>query len=871
MSYEFIHMRRIRYLAIIAVLLCCIATFGQVGSGYNPASPNEPTAPIIPRTSQLTLVADPVGGGNPSTSGKFEVGTKINLAANKADGFRFVNWTNASGDVVSANENFQFTKGEADETLTAHYVYEPASPNEPTDPYLQIKVQLNVVASEGGSVSGSGKYLPGTNVTLNASPAGNYVFKNWTDADGNEISTTAQFQYTVKTKVETLTAHFTYVPASPNEPTAPAPSLTETKYNVFTVATEGGTVSASQKAVTGANVTLSANVNGGYEWVGWFKEGMLHNTNLSFTHTVGTEDVTFVARFKYNPASPNEPTAPKSYIYYIEEVNGFQGEDVCLSVFLSSQGNIGNFTFQLGFPENLVPTEENITYSDRLDGYAKALTRTDGVNLKFDFTGGELQAGSGALITFRIPVPENYPTGTRNPVRMNQISFTEADGSTKTTQARNANIGVFKRGDVNGDNTIDIADVHAMMLYLRSMTDSSDGFIVEAADADKNSTVNDKDLTTIRNLARDNNADATPAESENTLSVPSFDTINGITASDNEWFSVEMTNAVDIWGAQFDIRLPEGMSIASPATMHNADRLGASDFDITTSEKEDGWIRVFVTPTNAERFITGFEGEILKIHFATSQAMVTGSHIIELRNVKLALQGLSADYPLCTNTEIDVHTHQNVEGICLVCGEHLTYSRVVTQGRYGTICLPKGATAANISGATIYSVAGKRTDGSGKILSLVLEEVSGIVAGTPYIFFATDNLLNIVYEGDTAPEALTHNGLTGSFEGEEVAQGMYLLSNNEIVKCGTGCTIGANRAYINMAEVPEYVEGTVAPAKKAEIHSDIVTSVTRPHSTGDQEHGPSYNPSGIRLPHPAKGIVITRGKKTITLGREVKE
>ena len=842
------------------MLLCCIATFGQVGSGYNPASPSEPNAPRIPQTSQLTLLADPVGGGNPSSSGKFEVGSKINLAANKAGGFRFVNWTNANDEVVSTNENFQFTKGEADETLTAHYVYEPASPNEPTDPYLQIKVQLNVVAGEGGSASGGGKYLAGSNVTLSASPAGNYVFKNWTDESDNVVSTNASFSYTVKSHVETIRANFTYVPGSPNEPDAPNPSLTTTKYNVFTVATEGGSVSASQKAATGTNVTVSANVNGGYDWVGWFKDGLLYNSNLSFTYTVGEEDVTFEARFRYNPASPNEPTAPKKYIYYIEEVNGFQGEELQLSVFLSSQGNIGDFTFQLGFPERLVPTDEAITYADRLDGYSKTLTRIDGVNLKFEFTGGELQAGNGALITFRIPVPEDYPTGTRNPVRMNQISFTEVGGSSQTTQARNANIGVFKRGDVNGDNTIDVADIHAMMLYLRSMIDATDGFIVEAADADKSGAANTDDLATIRTWARQNLADAPAAASDNTLYISPFETINGVTSADNKTFSVGLTNAVDIWGVQFDVRLPEGMELTAPRTERNADRLGfyVADFNIETSATEDGWIRVIATPANVERFITGFEGEILTMRYITDPTMAIGSHHIELRNVKLALQGLDVDYPLCTYATVDVHTHDNVEGTCPVCGELLTYSRATTPERYGTICLPRGAEKANVSGATFYSIAGKRLDGEELPSSIVLEEVDDLVAGQPYIFLASESTLHVVYSGQIAEEAGRNNGLVGSYEECDVSEGMYLLSNNKIVKCGTGCGIDGNRAYINMAEVPEYVEGSIESSRMVVIGFDKATGL---QTISAESHTPAYDLRGIRVPKGSKGITIIDGKK----------
>lgn len=208
----------------------------------------------------------------------------------------------------------------------------------------------------------------------------------------------------------------------------------------------------------------------------------------------------------------------------------------------------------------------------------------------------------------------------------------------------------------------------------------------------------------------------------------------------------------------------------------------------------------------------------------------------------------------------DNHTDADDDGVCDVCEEPLYYSRLTTQGRYGTVCLPKGAPSVKISGATVYSVAGKRVNGSGDVTSLVLEEVSDMVAGQPYIFLATGSQMKVVYEGAVVDAPLADNGLVGSFAGQDVEEGMYLLSNNEIVKCGTGCTIGINRAYINMDEVPEYVEGTVAPAKMAVISSGVVTAVNRVTIEGDAVR---YNLSGIRIPHGTKGIVIINGKKII--------
>lgn len=141
------------------------------------------------------------------------------------------------------------------------------------------------------------------------------------------------------------------------------------------------------------------------------------------------------------------------------------------------------------------------------------------------------------------------------------------------------------------------------------------------------------------------------------------------------------------------------------------------------------------------------------------------------------------------------------------------FSRLVNSGNYGTICLPYIVASNAYSGADFFNIAGKRTnDGTvnGTPTSIVLEPVAGnLTAGQPYVFQATASTLSATFTGDVAP-AGNHNGLIGSLTGTGVAEGMYLLSGNEIVLCGTGCSIAANRAYINMTSVPLY-GGSQAP------------------------------------------------------------
>ena len=139
------------------------------------------------------------------------------------------------------------------------------------------------------------------------------------------------------------------------------------------------------------------------------------------------------------------------------------------------------------------------------------------------------------------------------------------------------------------------------------------------------------------------------------------------------------------------------------------------------------------------------------------------------------------------------------------------YTRFVTSGNWGTICLPYAVAADAYSGATFYSIAGKRVDGSGNPTSIVLTEEDGaLVAGRPYLFQADGSKLSAIYNGEAA-SAGSNNGLVGSIAGTSVAPGMYLLSSGTIVKAGTDCSIGANKAYINMGNVPVYDEGDNAP------------------------------------------------------------
>lgn len=103
------------------------------------------------------------------------------------------------------------------------------------------------------------------------------------------------------------------------------------------------------------------------------------------------------------------------------------------------------------------------------------------------------------------------------------------------------------------------------------------------------------------------------------------------------------------------------------------------------------------------------------------------------------------------------------------------YIRSTTSGDYGTICLPYAVAAEDMAGAEFFSIAGKVMKGE-EPQSIVLNQVTTLEAGVPYIFSATSDKLIAAYSGKAVAVAEEANGLIGSFEGQDVAEGMYLIS-----------------------------------------------------------------------------------------------
>ena len=64
--------------------------------------------------------------------------------------------------------------------------FNPSNPSEPGAP--PTKLVLLAEPADGGTVRGGGKYVPETNVSINAYANTNFKFVAWSDTKGNTVS-----------------------------------------------------------------------------------------------------------------------------------------------------------------------------------------------------------------------------------------------------------------------------------------------------------------------------------------------------------------------------------------------------------------------------------------------------------------------------------------------------------------------------------------------------------------------------------------------------------------------------------------------------------------------------------------------------------
>lgn len=359
------------------------------GQDFNPDSPPEPGARY-----KLTVKAQPAEAATVSGGGLYAVNANVNVkAVARSANWRFKNWTDAEGKVVSTSSTFTHRKLNSAETLTANYEYQKTS---------RLTIAYDPSSIKTSEVK---EYVVGVTYSYTASTYSDYTFVNWTTSDGTVISTNRAVSYTVTENDETITAHYRFTPGSPAEP-----NETKPKHKVYFRCDPAG--------LAGFNKTSGFSVSEGsaysvtvysvsdYEFKGWTWEGETKILETSHTWNVnmGTRDAYLVAHFEFKPSSPSEPSTDtkQRHSLYATTTSMYRGETTLLPIYMQNTGNVKTLSFKLHLPKNLTVDVANIQKTLRTDAYTVQAAQEDSV-LSVSLEGGtQIVEHDGVVV--RIPV-----------------------------------------------------------------------------------------------------------------------------------------------------------------------------------------------------------------------------------------------------------------------------------------------------------------------------------------------------------------------------------------------------------------------------------------------------------------------------------
>lgn len=182
-------------------------------------------------------------------------------------------------------------------------------------------VTLN--AQGNGSVTGAGRYIVGSSITVHAVAGENAEFAGWylNSASGQLMSMDANYTFTLNENI-TLVAKFLG---------APVTIAVSSNNNTY------GTVSGGTTIEAGSSITVHATPNTGYRFVNWTEDGTAVSTSRDYTFTANSNR-TLVANFEEVQGATIALT-PNNVL--IESSNGFGTFEPGTQVALTITFNLG--------------------------------------------------------------------------------------------------------------------------------------------------------------------------------------------------------------------------------------------------------------------------------------------------------------------------------------------------------------------------------------------------------------------------------------------------------------------------------------------------------------------------------------------------
>lgn len=361
---------------------------------------------------------------------------------------------------------------------------------------------------------------------------------------------------------------------------------------------------------------------------------------------------------------------------YIESTEVKTGSQMTLSIKMKNETPIRGFQFDLYLPDGVTVAknakdrimaslsagrlpeddEHSLTTGELTDGAIRFLCSS-----LYDekFTGND-----GEIVTLTVNVSDDMEDGDY-PIIIKNARLTETDISkyyiidyVKSTLT----VSSYMLGDINADNEVDVRDYTGVANHI--MGNTPDGFVVKAGDVDENGDIDVRDYTGIANIIMGNSVYGSTRNSARVLKSKTYARVtSNIDGMDNVIYatntkgapdsqielSICMKNQTPIRGFQFDLHLPEGVSIVKNAKGRIMASLAPGrlpeddEHTLVIDEVSDGVFRFLCSSLYDENF-TGNEGEIVTLTVNIDANMANGDYAVLLKNIIMTETDISKFY-----------------------------------------------------------------------------------------------------------------------------------------------------------------------------------------------------------------------------------
>lgn len=332
------------------------------------------------------------------------------------------------------------------------------------------------------------------------------------------------------------------------------------------------------------------------------------------------------------------------------------------------------------------------------------------------------------------------------------------------------------------------------------------------------------------------------AKAENGFSIDDVT----IAANGEKIVKVKMKNDVVFTAFQFDLELPEGVSIKDEDGywVDPTDRLknGRKYHNVEVTLQPNGVFRIMVYSSSSLEIQGDSGDEVLEVTLVASDQVSTGAFTPSISNIVMTQANETQYKPAdCTYN-------------CTV-----TLSTTVTTLGYASFSWPKALDFTN-SGLTAYIATSCNNS------SMHLEPVTKVPANTGLILKGTagsENTYPLETTNDESLDDVSENMLTSNTTGvyEVTTNNVYVLSNLDdgrpgFYLAGQGIHVGQYKSYLVLSENParkglsfDEAEGTV---------TEMVAPYQKPTTCNDY-----VDLQGRRVKNPEKGVYVVNGKKRI--------